>query len=66
MYDLSLQSVHDTGGSALVMSGDRTEGQILPRIYAEPQPPGRGRFVRRGEPSHVVQVAHFRPLRRAG
>ena len=66
MYDLSLQSVHDTGGSALIMSGDRTEGQILPRVYAEPQPPGRGLFVRRGERPHVVQVAHFRSLRSAG
>jgi S-DNA-T family DNA segregation ATPase FtsK/SpoIIIE len=66
MYDLSLQSVHDAGGSALIMSGDRSEGQILPRVYAEPQPPGRGLFVRRGEQPHVVQVAHFRSLRSAG
>jgi S-DNA-T family DNA segregation ATPase FtsK/SpoIIIE len=66
MYDVSLQSVHDTGGSALIMSGDRTEGQILPRIYADPQPPGRGSFVRRGEPPFIVQVAHFGPLRSAG
>jgi S-DNA-T family DNA segregation ATPase FtsK/SpoIIIE len=66
MYDVGLQSVHDTGGSALVMSGDRTEGQILPRVYAEPHPPGRGLFVRRGVPPFTVQVAHFRSLRSAG
>jgi S-DNA-T family DNA segregation ATPase FtsK/SpoIIIE len=60
MYDASLQSVRDTGGSCLVMSGERTEGPILPRLYAEPMPPGRGWFVRRGEPPHVMQVAHFR------
>jgi S-DNA-T family DNA segregation ATPase FtsK/SpoIIIE len=66
MYDPSLQSLHDTGGSALVMSGERTEGQILPRIYAEQMPAGRGLFVRRGEAPHIVQIAHFRPLRSAG
>ena len=48
------------------MSGERTEGQILPRIYAEPMPAGRGLFVRRGEAPHIAQVAHFRPLRSAG
>jgi hypothetical protein len=33
---------------------------------AEPMPAGRGLFVRRGEAPHIVQVAHFRPLRSAG
>ncbi len=27
------------------------------RTYAERFPPGRGRFVRRGTPPHIVQVA---------
>ena len=39
------------------MSGEHGEGQILPRTYAEPLPPGRGRFLRRGEPPHLVQIA---------
>lgn len=51
---------------ALIMSGDRTEGQILARVYAEPQPPGGGLFVRQGEQLHLVQVVHFRSLRSAG
>jgi DNA segregation ATPase FtsK/SpoIIIE, S-DNA-T family len=59
MFDHALQSVRDTGGSALIMSGERTEGQILPQTYAEQMPPGRGRFLRRGEPAHIVQVANF-------
>ncbi|MGL4743793.1 MAG: type VII secretion protein EccCa [Dermatophilaceae bacterium] len=65
MFDAALQAVRDTGGSTLVMSGERTEGQVLPRVYAERMPPGRGLLVRRGEAPHVIQVAHFRPLRRA-
>jgi S-DNA-T family DNA segregation ATPase FtsK/SpoIIIE len=64
--DPGLQAVHDTGGSAFIISGERTEGQILPRIYAEPMPASRDLLVRRGEAPHIVQVAHFRPLRSAG
>jgi S-DNA-T family DNA segregation ATPase FtsK/SpoIIIE len=57
MYDPVLQAVRDTGGSVLLMSGEPGEGQILPRTYAEPLPPGRGRFLRRGEPPHLIQIA---------
>lgn len=57
MYDRVLQVTRDTGGSLLLMSGERSEGQIAPRIYAERFPPGRGRFVRRGERPHIVQAA---------
>ena len=57
MYDRVLQVTRDTGGSLLLMSGERGEGQIAPRIYPERFPPGRGRFVRRGERPHIVQVA---------
>ena len=57
MYDRALQVTRDTGGSLLMMSGERSEGQILPRVYPERFPPGRGRFVRRGERPHIVQVA---------
>lgn len=58
MYSGTMQSLRDTGGSTLILSGDRAEGQILPRVYAEHLPPGRGRFVRRGERPHLVQIAN--------
>lgn len=61
MYDVVLQTLRDTGGSTLVMSGERSEGQLLPQLYAEQMLPGRGRFVRRGERPRLVQVADFRP-----
>ncbi|GAA1131854.1 type VII secretion protein EccCa [Microbacterium aurantiacum] len=61
MFDLALQSVRDTGGTALVMSGDRSEGQLLPKLYAEPMIAGRGRLARRGERPALVQIAHFAP-----
>ncbi|MFH8251279.1 type VII secretion protein EccCa [Microbacterium sp. B2969] len=61
MFDVALQGVRDTGGTALIMSGDRAEGQLLPKLYAEPMVAGRGRLARRGERPALVQVAHFEP-----
>ncbi len=60
LFDLTLQAVRDTGGSTFLMSGERSEGPIAPQVYAEPMTAGRGRLLRRGERSFVVQVAHFR------
>lgn len=60
LYDPVLQAVRDTGGTGLLMAGERAEGQVFPGTYAEPMPPGRGRLLRRGERPTLVQVAHFR------
>lgn len=60
MYDVGLQTLRDTGGSLLLMSGERGEGQIVPGVYAEQMVPGRGRLVRRGQRPQIVQVANTR------
>ena len=60
MYSPFLTAVRDTGGAVLLMSGDRGEGQILPRITPERLQPGRGRYIRRGESPYIVQVAEVR------
>ena len=57
LYSPFLQAVRDTGGAVLLMSGDRTEGQVLPRITPERLQPGRGRYIRRGETPHIIQIA---------
>ncbi|WP_394254535.1 type VII secretion protein EccCa [Pseudoclavibacter helvolus] len=59
MYAPFLQSTRDTGGALLLLSGDRSEGQIAPRLYAERMPAGRGKYVRRGEAPAVVQLANL-------
>ncbi|VXB60725.1 type VII secretion protein EccCa [Pseudoclavibacter sp. 8L] len=59
MYAPFLQSTRDTGGALLLLSGDRSEGQIAPRVYAERMPPGRGKYLRRGEAPAVVQLANL-------
>ena len=57
MYGQLLQGMRDTGGATLLMSGERSEGKVLPRVYPELFPPGRGRYVRRGTRGSVVQFA---------
>ncbi len=57
LYNPFLQAVRDTGGAVLMMSGDHSEGQVIPRITPERLPPGRGRYIRRGEAPHIIQVA---------
>jgi S-DNA-T family DNA segregation ATPase FtsK/SpoIIIE len=32
MHDVAMQTLHDTAGSSLILSGERSEGQILPHV----------------------------------
>ncbi|XRQ03344.1 type VII secretion protein EccCa [Actinomadura welshii] len=57
LYDPLVQSVREIGTGALLMSGDRSEGQLFPRVHADPLPPGRGKWIRRGERPRLMQVA---------
>ncbi|MFJ2958553.1 type VII secretion protein EccCb [Streptomyces sp. NPDC087270] len=57
LYDPFLTALRETGATALVMAGDRAEGQLFPGVYASAQPPGRGLLVRRGRAPQLVQTA---------
>jgi S-DNA-T family DNA segregation ATPase FtsK/SpoIIIE len=57
LYEPLVQSLRESGSSALVMSGDRSEGQLFPGVYAAQQPAGRGVFLRRGRPNRLIQTA---------
>jgi S-DNA-T family DNA segregation ATPase FtsK/SpoIIIE len=57
LYDPFLQALRESGTTGLVMAGDRGEGQLFPGVYASAQPAGRGWWVRRGEPTRLVQTA---------
>ncbi|WP_324783979.1 type VII secretion protein EccCa [Streptomyces sp. H51] len=57
LYEPLLTTLRETGTAALVMTGDRTEGQLFPGLYASQQPPGRGTLVRRGRSHLLVQTA---------
>ena len=62
LFSQTLSATRDTGGATLIMSGDRSEGALVGRTHAEHLPPGRGRYVRRGVPPFLVQVA-WAPVR---
>ncbi|MBA9006727.1 type VII secretion protein EccCa [Thermomonospora cellulosilytica] len=57
LYDPLIQAMREVGSGVLVMSGDRAEGQLFPRIYADARPPGRGLWIRRGEGPRLIQTA---------
>ncbi|MGP4109551.1 type VII secretion protein EccCb [Streptomyces sp. 4N509B] len=57
LYEPFLATLRESGTTALVMTGDRAEGQLLPGVHAAARPAGRGTFVRRGEPARLVQTA---------
>ncbi|WP_433545305.1 type VII secretion protein EccCb [Streptomyces sp. CA-294286] len=56
LYEPVVQTLRESGAAALVMSGDRSEGQLFSGVYASPQPAGRGVLVRRGEPARLIQT----------
>ncbi|WP_217239971.1 type VII secretion protein EccCa [Streptomyces sp. AC555_RSS877] len=58
LYEPMLQGLRESGSSALVMAGDRSEGQLFPGVYASAQPPGRGVLVRRGQPNRLIQTVY--------
>ncbi len=58
MYEPLVQGLRESGASALLMAGDRSEGQLFPGVYASQQAPGRGVFVRRGHPNRLIQTVY--------
>ncbi|KUL34906.1 hypothetical protein ADL22_29225 [Streptomyces sp. NRRL F-4489] len=58
LYEPLVQALRESGTAALVMSGDRGEGQLFPGVYASRQPAGRGILIRRGHPNRLIQTVH--------
>lgn len=58
MYEPLVQGLRESGASALLMAGDRSEGQLFPSVYASQQAPGRGVFIRRGQPNRLIQTVY--------
>ncbi|MGW7464659.1 type VII secretion protein EccCa [Streptomyces xantholiticus] len=58
MYEPLVQGLRESGASAVLMAGDRSEGQLFPGVYASQQPPGRGVFIRRGQSNRLIQTVY--------
>ncbi|WP_269858425.1 type VII secretion protein EccCa [Streptomyces sp. RPT161] len=57
LYDPFLLALRESGTTGLLLSGDRSEGQLFSNLYATAQPAGRGTLVRRGEAPRLIQTA---------
>ncbi|MFG2286547.1 type VII secretion protein EccCa [Streptomyces sp. NPDC048595] len=60
IYEPLVQGLRESGSSALLMDGDRSEGQLFPGVYASRQPAGRGVLIRRGQTNRLVQTVYSR------
>ncbi|MYT16185.1 DNA segregation ATPase FtsK/SpoIIIE, S-DNA-T family [Streptomyces sp. SceaMP-e96] len=58
IYEPLVQGLRESGSSALLMAGDRGEGQLFPGVYASWQPPGRGVLIRRGQSNRLIQTVY--------
>jgi S-DNA-T family DNA segregation ATPase FtsK/SpoIIIE len=65
LYEPFLSAVMESGAAGLVLSGDRSEGQLFTGAYPGDYPPGRGLFVRRGDGPELVQTALADPVQAA-
>jgi S-DNA-T family DNA segregation ATPase FtsK/SpoIIIE len=62
MYEPFMSAVLESGAAGLVLSGDRSEGQLFTGARPGDYPPGRGLFVRRGDGPQLVQTALADPV----
>ncbi|MGB6180539.1 MAG: type VII secretion protein EccCa [Rhodococcus sp. (in: high G+C Gram-positive bacteria)] len=59
LFEPSIQGLKDAGATAVLLSGDRQEGQVWPKVWMSRQPPGRADVVRRGASPRRVQLAYL-------
>ncbi|MDO5669810.1 MAG: type VII secretion protein EccCa [Corynebacterium sp.] len=57
-YDPLIQGVREAGAQGLLLSGDRQEGAIWPKVYLRELPPGRAQWVDRAGRVRMVQLAY--------
>jgi S-DNA-T family DNA segregation ATPase FtsK/SpoIIIE len=57
LYEPFTLALRESGVLGLVMSGDRSEGQLFTGVRASMLPPGRGILVRQGEAPLTIQIA---------
>lgn len=60
VFDPVMSAVREAGGTGLLFSGDRAEGQLLGSVRPRALPVGRAQLVRTGAPVTVVQTVHCR------
>lgn len=59
LYESFMAALQDSGGSGLILSGDRLEGALVHNTRARRQPPGRGQLVRAGRAAQTIQTTYL-------
>ncbi|MEV4168413.1 type VII secretion protein EccCa [Nonomuraea sp. NPDC049709] len=59
MYDQAVQRMKEMAGPALIMSGNRDEGQLFGNIRPQQLPVGRGFYVDRKYGARLIQTAYL-------
>ena len=57
LYDPAIQLLQELGATGVLLSGDRSEGQLWRGITPQEALPGRARLIRRGEAPRHIQIA---------
>ncbi|SDH82248.1 type VII secretion protein EccCa [Nonomuraea jiangxiensis] len=57
MYDQAIQRLKEMASPALIMSGNREEGQLFGNVRPQPLPVGRGFHIDRRNGSRLIQTA---------
>ncbi len=58
MFESAFASVRESGATGLLLSGDRSEGQLFGSVRPTLLPTGRGQLVRAGHAPRTVQTVH--------
>ncbi|MEV4104966.1 type VII secretion protein EccCa [Nonomuraea sp. NPDC049649] len=59
MFDPAVQRLKEMASPALIMSGNRDEGQLFGNVRPQPLPAGRGFYVDRRTGSRLIQTAYL-------
>lgn len=62
LYERTIQTLKDTGGTGIILSGERSEGPLWPGVHASHAAPGRATLIRRGQPPRLIQIANRSPI----
>ncbi|MFF5212392.1 type VII secretion protein EccCa [Streptosporangium sp. NPDC000396] len=61
MFDPLIQRMKDMASPAVILSGNKDEGQLFGNVRPHPLPPGRGYFVDRRNGARLTQTAFLPP-----
>ncbi|MGC1207707.1 MAG: type VII secretion protein EccCa [Ornithinimicrobium sp.] len=58
IFEPTFAALRDSGATGLLLSGDRSEGQLFGTVRPMGMPTGRGQLVRAGQAARTVQTVH--------